>query len=246
MQQKLRRLLGWSGLVVSVLGAIQACGDSSGNGGGPGGGSGEAATASGQAGMAASSSGAGGSAAGSSNGGTGTSGKASAGAAGNAGAGGNGADAGASASAGAGGSAGVTCHISWTGAATGEADCSHLDVCHHDFLSLGVHNPNAPAPLRSIQLIYSPTELSLGKFTAVDQEMENCNVQTTDAGVSYAPKYDAQSHLSDGTSMTGTLTDLQFSTDANDPCAGTAHGSFDVVMPQSTNSANTLTLHAEF
>ncbi len=236
------KLLSCIAFAASILGPIQACSDSSGNGVAHGGGSGAGGAASSEGGIAGRDEG------GNANGGSGSSGKTSAGASGNAGEDGSGEDAGANGSAGAGGSAaGAACHISWTGAATGEADCSHLEVCHQNFLSLGVVALTPAAlPLVSIQLIYSPTELTLGNFTAMDMDMVNCNVQTKDTSVTYAPSYDAGNHLAGGTSMTGTLTDLQFGTDPNDPCAGSAHGSFDVVLPQTTDSAKSLTLHAEF
>jgi hypothetical protein len=248
---KLRSVVGWVGCLVSVAGAMQACGSDEAVV--HSGAAGERSTQAGEGGMVAASSGAGSGAAGSTmagsaNGGHETAGETSVGAAGTTGVGGgSGGDAGANGSAGAGGNDGFICHISWTGAATGEADCSHLGVCHHNFLSLGIIEPNPlTPPLKSIQLIYSPTELTLGKFTAADMDMVNCNVQTSDAGVSYAPTYDAENHLSNGTSMTGTLTDLQFSSDENAPCSGTAHGAFDVVLPQTTNAAKTLALHVDF
>jgi len=117
-------------------------------------------------------------------------------------------------------------------------------VCHKNFLSLHVYDP-AP-PLQSIQLIYSPsTDLTVGPFVAAGLDMVNTNVQRVDAGGSYTPEYDANNLLTGGSSMTGTLTALNFSTDPNDVCSGTAHGSFDVVLPQ-MNSVQKLSLHAEF
>jgi len=122
-------------------------------------------------------------------------------------------------------------------------------VCHQNFLSLNLGDPNPPTPLKSIQLVYSPNhDLTLGTFMATGLDAVNCNVQTPEDGVSYAPQLDQNSMLTGGTSMTVTLTALSFSTDPDDVCSGTAHGSLDAVLPP-TNAqagAESLTLHAEF
>ena len=270
MQLKIRGFLTSCALVSLLTFALQACGDSGDNAGG--GGAGGAAGH--NAGAAGRSAGGGADLAGSANGDSGAAGSADAGAPSSPGEGGNGADAGASGSGGssgvsassgssgssgsgasgggAGGAAAVPCHISWTGAATGEADCTHRDICHKNFLSLGVHDQAPPpSPLTAIQLVYSPdTDLTLGPFTAVGVDMANCHVNTIESDVGYSPQFDKNNALTGGTSMSGTLTALQFSTDPNDPCLGVPHGSFDVVLRQRTNSGvygdKLLSLHADF
>lgn len=146
-----------------------------------------------------------------------------------------------------GGGAGA-CHISWTGAETGAAGCPRLHVCHKNFLSLNL-DPDPPTPLKSIQLIYSPDhDLMPGTFVATGLDAVNCNVQTSDGDVTYAPQLDQNSMLTGGTSLTVTLTALSFSTDPNDVCSGTAHGSLDAVLPPTNAQAGAqfLALHAEF
>jgi hypothetical protein len=232
--------------MLAAAGAIQACGDSADggaggdNGAGAGGASGGAR---GDGGAVALEAGAGNSSAGSAVGGGGP--DADAGAGGSAGAGASSADGGA-------GDDGVgganACHISWTGAETGEAGCPSLHVCHQNFLSLNL-DPDPPTPLKSIQLVYSPDhDLTVGTFMATGLDMVNCNVPTATAGVSYAPQLDQDGMLTGGTAMTVTLISLSFSTDANDPCSGSAHGSMDVVLPPTDGQAGAepLALHAEF
>ncbi len=249
MQHTLRSLFAWSGLVSVVAFAIQACGnssDSTGSAGGAGTG-GDTDHAGATAGR---SSGGGANSAGNANGGSGTAGNANAGAVGHAGEGGSNADAGGSS--GAGGAEAIPCHISWTGAATGEADCTHRDICQKNFLNLGVYAPTPPPlPLTAIQLSYSPdTDLTLGPFTATGNDMANCGVGTNDPAVNFGPQFEKNGSLSGGTSMTGTLTDLKFSTDPSDPCSGTPHGSLDVVLRQTTPAGvygdKLLSLHADF
>jgi hypothetical protein len=175
---------------------------------------------------------------------------ADAGAPGNPGEGGaNSADGGASGSSQAGGAGGASaCNISWTGAETGEAGCPSLHVCHENFLSLNLEL-DPPASLKSIQLVYSPDhDLMLGTFMATGLELVNSNVQTQDPGLLYAPQYDQDNMLTAGSSMTITLTALSFSTDPNDPCSGTAHGSLDAVLPPPKEQVGgeSVALHAEF
>lgn len=149
-----------------------------------------------------------------------------------------------------GGASGVgACHISWSGAETGEAGCPRLHVCHKNFLSLNLGDPDPPTPLKSIQLVYSPDhDLSLGTSMATGLDAVNSNVQTPDGGATYRPELDQNSMLTGGTSMTVVLTALSFSTDPNDPCAGTAHGSLDAVLApaDAQAGAESLSLHAEF
>lgn len=162
-------------------------------------------------------------------------------------AGGGNAEAGASAAAGAAGGAAIPCHISWTGAATGEADCGHNGVCQRNFLSIGATAPATTAPITAVQLIFVvETELAVGTFKAAGLEAVDSTVQTNDPGVSYDPQFDPTTHLLiGGTSMTLTLSSVEFSTDPNDVCSGVAHGSLDAVLRQ-TNGSNTLSLHADF
>jgi hypothetical protein len=244
--------------MLAVAGALQACGDSAADtvtdGDGDGAGAGGVR---GDGGASAPNAGTNNSSAGSAAEGGGV--EAGAGAPGNVGAPGN-----AGAPANAGGAGGVsgdadggtggsgasgTCHISWTGAETGAAGCPRLHVCQRSFLSLNLDEPDPPTPLKSIQLVYSPDhDLSLGTFVATGRDVVNCNVQTPDGDVSYAPQLDENSMLTGGTSLTVTLTALSFSTDPKDVCSGTAHGSLDAVLPP-TNApagAQSLALHAEF
>lgn len=108
-------------------------------------------------------------------------------AAGTADAGGGAADGGAEGSAGADG--GVACPVSWTGAATGGANCSNTDVCHRNFFSLHVYEPTAPAPIKSVQLIYmAENELAVGTFVATGLEIVDTTIQTNDPGVTYGPQ----------------------------------------------------------
>ncbi len=253
MQHTFRGLVWWCG-VVSVVGfAIQACGNS-GDSTGSAGGAGTGGDTGHNGATAGRSSGGGSNSAGSANGGSGTAGNANAnaGAVGHAGEGGRNADAGAGGSSGAGGAEAIGCHISWTGAATGEADCTHRDICQKSFLSLSVHEPAPPPPpLTSIQLVYSPdTDLILGPFTAAGMDMVNCSIGTDDPELNFGAQFDKNNLVIGGTSMTGTLTELQFSTDPNDPCAGTPHGSLDAVLRQVTPAGvygdKLLSLHADF
>jgi hypothetical protein len=244
VKQQLRGLVRWCALVLAVTGAIQACGDSrhdtpardseAGAGGVLGEGGAATTTTSGASNSAA------GSAAGDVS-------EAHAGAPGNVGAGGSGADVGVGGNMGAGGAG--ACNISWTGAETGDAGCPRLHVCHKNFLSLNLGDPEPPIPLKSIQLVYSPDhDLTLGTFMATGLDMVNCNVQTSADGVSYAPQLDQNSMLTGDSSMTVTLTALSFSTDPNDVCSGTAHGSLDAVLPPTNAQAGvpSIALHAEF
>ncbi len=245
MQRQLFGLVGWLGFALAAAGALQACGDnnkghvaSGGAEAGAGGTPGEAGV-----GAAAPSAGGGNSSAGGATGGSAA--EPDAGAPGNAGMTSSSADGGEPGSAGASSTSG--CHISWTGGETGHAGCPSLHVCHKNFLSLNLGDPDPPTPLKSIQLVYSPDhDLSLGTFMATGLDMVNCNVQTPDSGESYSPQLDQDNMLTGGSALTVTLTELSFSTDAVDVCAGTAHGSLDVVLPASQGGVESLTLHAEF
>jgi len=119
-------------------------------------------------------------------------------------------------------------------------------------LSVGAAMPATTAPITAVQLIFiADDQLSVGTVEATGMEIVDTTVQTDDPGVSYEPQFDPTTHLLiDGTSMTVTLTSVEFSTDPNDVCSGVAHGSLDAVLSQTDTMGNagskTLSVHADF
>lgn len=149
-----------------------------------------------------------------------------------------------------GGGSPVDCRITWSGAESGEVECSQAGLCNTGSFYLTTAGPSGNA-IKHLQLTYDAAgALTVGTHQAAGLEAGNLIVQTHDPAVSYGPQLDGNGVLVGGTSLTLQLTAVTPSTDASNVCAGKVHGSLDAVLRERDNNANfgaeTLTVHADF
>ncbi len=151
-----------------------------------------------------------------------------------------------------GGSSPVECRITWSGAESGEIECSQAGLCNADSFHLTTAGP-AGSAIKHIQLVYGSSSggpLTVGTHQAAGLEGTSSIIQTHDPAVSYGLQHDENDEIIGGTSLTLHVTAVKPSTDASNVCAGTVHGSLDAVLRERDNNANfgvgTLTVHADF